>query len=597
MDTIGKYQLIRVIGEGGMGRVYEAMDPVIGRRVAVKTISLDVADAETRTRFFREAQAAGQLSHPNLITIHDIGEEGGTPYIVMEYLEGMDLHRTIRQERLSYETKIDIMTAVCEGLAFAHGHDVVHRDIKPANIFRTSQGRVKILDFGLARGAISEVTRTGKVLGTPNYMAPEQIRGDDLDHRADIFSTGVVFYELLSGRKAFEGDSIATTMYKVLETQPQPVHLIDAHLPVALSAVIDRALAKDRSARFQSSSEMLDAILQAHGHTTSVERSRLHTPLPATAPIAPPPVVVAPPPSRGARSMITGAVLAATVAGGVVAFTVWSRRANQTAPPAPVTSPAPALLTGPATAPPPGSQVETPAPAPAAAPAAPVSPPPPAAVPLSSPSPPAASGRAGRSKPAAPIQPPAARTAPATQAPAAAAQAPAAPVVPSAPPPPPAPAPAPAAAPAPVELRAIPAEPPPAAAPPAVVTPPSPPPPAASPRPEESIDAAVQTLLGRYRSAIEARDISALKRIWPGLSGRQEEALLGEFQHARAIAVGFDGVDIRPAGNGATVSCRRNYAVTTADGQTLKTITTMIMTLVRRDGAWSIENIRHEAAR
>ena len=168
MDTIGKYQLIRVIGEGGMGRVYEAIDPVIGRRVAIKTISLDVDDADTRARFFREAQSAGQLSHPNLITIHDIGEVGGMPYIVMEYLEGMDLNRTMRQERLSYDTKIEIMLAVCEGLSFAHGHDVIHRDIKPANIFRTAQGRIKILDFGLARGAVSEVTRTGKVLGTPN---------------------------------------------------------------------------------------------------------------------------------------------------------------------------------------------------------------------------------------------------------------------------------------------------------------------------------------------------------------------------------------------------------------------------------------------
>ena len=221
MDVIGKYQLVRLIGEGGMGRVYEAIDPIIGRRVAIKTISLNtVIDAETRSRFFREAQAAGQLSHPNLITIHDIGDAEGTPYIVMEFLEGMDLQQKIRQERLSYDTKMQIMIDVCEGLVFAHGHDIIHRDIKPANIFVTTNGRVKILDFGLARGALSEVTQTGKILGSPNYMAPEQIRGEDVDHRADIFATGVVFYELLTGRKAFEGDSIATTIYKVLETQP-----------------------------------------------------------------------------------------------------------------------------------------------------------------------------------------------------------------------------------------------------------------------------------------------------------------------------------------------------------------------------------------
>jgi serine/threonine-protein kinase len=159
MDTIGKYQLVRIIGEGGMGRVYEAIDPIIGRRVAVKTISLSVAtDAETRSRFFREAQAAGQLSHPNLITIHDIGDAEGTPYIVMEFLEGLDLNRKMRQERLSYDAKMQIMIDVCEGLAFAHGRDIVHRDIKPANIFITPNGRAKILDFGLARGVLSDVT-------------------------------------------------------------------------------------------------------------------------------------------------------------------------------------------------------------------------------------------------------------------------------------------------------------------------------------------------------------------------------------------------------------------------------------------------------
>ena len=281
MDTIGKYKLVRVIGEGGMGRVYEAIDPVIGRRVAVKTISLDaVTEVETRSRFFREAQAAGQLSHPNLITIHDIGEAEGTPYIVMEFLEGMDLNRKMRQERLSYDAKMQIMIDVCEGLSFAHGHDIVHRDIKPANIFITTNGRAKILDFGLARGALSDVTQTGKILGTPNYMAPEQIRGDDVDHRADIFATGVVFYELLVGRKAFEGESIATTLYKVLETQPQPVHLLDEHLPAALSTVVERALAKDRVARFQTSSEMLTALVQADGRTTTM-KFNLYVVLPA----------------------------------------------------------------------------------------------------------------------------------------------------------------------------------------------------------------------------------------------------------------------------------------------------------------------------
>jgi serine/threonine protein kinase len=275
MENIGKYKIIRMIGEGGMGRVYEAVDPIIGRRVAIKTIALNIAaDAETRARFFREAQAAGQLSHPNLITIHDIGEADGQPYIVMEYLEGADLSRKIRSERMPLDTKLQIMIDMCDGLAFAHGNDVVHRDIKPGNIFITNHGRVKILDFGLARGALSDVTRTGSVVGTPNYMAPEQIKGEEIDHRADIFSAGVVFYELLSGRKAFEGDSIATTIYKVLETDPHPIQLIDAALPAELSPIIEKAIAKDKTARFQSSNELLEALVRLQVPRADGERSR-----------------------------------------------------------------------------------------------------------------------------------------------------------------------------------------------------------------------------------------------------------------------------------------------------------------------------------
>jgi serine/threonine protein kinase len=579
MDKIGKYNLVRVIGEGGMGRVYEAIDPIIGRRVAIKTISLNVvADAETLSRFFREAQAAGQLSHPNLITIHDMGDADGTPYIVMEFLEGMDLNRKMRQERLSYDAKLQIMIDVCEGLAFAHGHNIVHRDIKPANIFVTTSGRVKILDFGLARGALSEVTRTGKILGTPNYMSPEQIRGDDVDHRADIFSTGVVFYELLSGRKAFEGDSIATTLYKVLETQPRPVHLIDEQLPAVLSGVIERALEKDRFARFQTSSEMLDALMHAHGRTTQLERSHLHTlpvptpPRPATAPVR-----------RGASTIARWAIAGITVA-GIAGFALWSQRSPDTRPALPVSQPDPS--------PRPIAPVEPPAPE-----ATPPSPPTRATVapPAETVAPPAESNRVARATPpkapvaaARPAQPGSSPSAISQPAPA---PAPAPKVEPAAAAPPP-----PVVPPAAPEPKPAPVEPPPAVAP--TVSPP--PPPVAAPptaRTEENPVTAVQTVLARYRAALESRDISALKRIWPALSGRQEDALRNEFEHARAIVVGLEGVDIHPTSSGATVTCRRNYAVTTADGQTLRTATTMSMTLARRDGAWSIETIRHEVVR
>ncbi|MCU1381599.1 MAG: protein kinase [Acidobacteria bacterium] len=572
MDTIGKYKLVRVIGEGGMGRVYEAMDPVIGRRVAIKTISLNiVADDETRSRFFREAQAAGRLSHPNLITIHDIGDANGTPYIVMEFLEGMDLNHKIRQERLSYDTKMQIMIDVCEGLAFAHGHDIVHRDIKPANIFITNNGRAKILDFGLARGSVSDVTQTGKVLGTPNYMSPEQIRGDDVDHRSDIFATGVVFYELLCGRKAFEGDSIATTLYKVLETQPRPVHLLDAQLPETLSAVIDRALEKDRSVRFQTSSEMLDAVLHAHGRTTHLERNALHTLPPGIAPV-PAPTGAAPAPRR--VPAVAGWAVAGVAMSALAAFVVLSRRQPDVKPLPPV---AQAELAAPAqTAPPAHIQESAPSPTVRAVPTAPSD-----ARAITKPPMSKSSGSAdklsGREGGAVAVPSPTHLTASVPEV---------EPVIPPT-------AVVPAAAP---ETKIAPPEPPPSPAPSIAAAPPAPAPPTSA-RVEENGTAAVQAVLARYRAALESRDLGALKRVWPALSGRQEEAIRSEFEHSQAIAVALDGIDIRSTGAGASVTCRRSYVVTTGDGQTLRTATRMFMTLTRRDGAWSIDAIRHEMAR
>jgi serine/threonine-protein kinase len=187
MQRIGKYDVVRLIGEGGMGRVYEASDPIINRRVAIKTISQQVlANPDTRARFLREAQAAGQLNHPNLITIHDVGEDGGMPFIVMEYLEGAELG-SIAKERPALDAKLRVMIDACRGLSYAHGKGLVHRDIKPANIFVTNQHQVKILDFGLARGLVSDLTQTGNVVGTPSYMAPSRC-AENRSIRAPTFS-------------------------------------------------------------------------------------------------------------------------------------------------------------------------------------------------------------------------------------------------------------------------------------------------------------------------------------------------------------------------------------------------------------------------
>jgi hypothetical protein len=286
METFGRYQLQDTLGQGGMGVVYRAFDTVLERVVALKLIlTPDALDPEMRERFFREARAAGQLSHKNIVTIYDLGEEGGRPYLAMEYLAGEDLQRRLgRPERMSLGHKVDLAIEVCSAVEYAHSHGVVHRDLKPANIFITESGNAKILDFGLARLMTSQLTQSNMLMGTLNYMAPEQVRGERADQRSDVFSVGVVLYELLGGRKAFEGDSVANTLYKILEEVPEPLWRIDPALPRELVAIVERALAKPRDERYPDMGEVrrdLEAyrqVLHASGPITPM-RVPLSAPL------------------------------------------------------------------------------------------------------------------------------------------------------------------------------------------------------------------------------------------------------------------------------------------------------------------------------
>ena len=241
-----------------MGVVYRAHDTLLEREVALKIISASIeGHTELRERFFREARAAGQLSHRNIITIHDLGEHEGQPYLAMELLRGEDLqHRLTRPDPMSLARKLEIASEICDGLAYAHRRGLIHRDIKPANIFITDDGVVKILDFGLARMVTSELTASNMMLGTLNYMAPEQVRGERVDHRADIFSFGVVLYEILSGRKAFQGDSFATTLFKILQDVPEPLLNIDSTLPHEVVRMVERTIAKGREDRYQDLAEL-----------------------------------------------------------------------------------------------------------------------------------------------------------------------------------------------------------------------------------------------------------------------------------------------------------------------------------------------------
>jgi hypothetical protein len=254
---IGRYELLEPIGRGGMSEVFRAHDGVLGRFVAIKMIAAELAAGdETRERFFREAKSVGSLAHRNIITVYDFGEDNGRPYIVMELLEGESLTRLMaREPDMPIERRIDIMMRVCEGLAYAHQHDIVHRDVKPGNLFVTSDGQLKILDFGVARIAQSTLTAAGILVGTPDYMSPEQVEGRPVDQRSDVFSAGAVFYQLLSGRKPFEAKRLPELLQKV--ATEEPVKLTEQQSPRELTAIVMRALEKDPTRRYQRIQDML----------------------------------------------------------------------------------------------------------------------------------------------------------------------------------------------------------------------------------------------------------------------------------------------------------------------------------------------------
>ena len=252
--TIGRYQVLRALGQGGMGSVYLARDPAIKRNVAVKVMRTGLEDASLRDRFVREATAIGSLRHPNIVTVFDVGEHAGEPFIAMEYIEGATLAQRIRHLDADMLTRIDWMDGVCAGLQHAHRAGIIHRDIKPANIIIDNDGGVKIVDFGIARGPTSGVThaatQTGSILGTLNYMSPEQLAGRGVDKRSDIYSTGVVCYELFSGRMAFPGDIQSGILNMILVTGPEPLAQIGPGLDADLVAIINRCLDREADRRF-----------------------------------------------------------------------------------------------------------------------------------------------------------------------------------------------------------------------------------------------------------------------------------------------------------------------------------------------------------
>jgi len=303
-DRIGKYVVTGTLGKGAMGEVVKAHDPALNRDVAVKTISASLAASpEHRERFRREARSVAQLNHPNVVTVFDFGEDGDRIFMAMELLEGEDLRRLIGTPSLSDPDRVlQLAEQICDGLAYAHSKNVVHRDLKPGNVRVLPSGQVKILDFGLARLGASEMTQSGMVLGTPNYMSPEQVHGEHADLRADVFALGTILYEMLTGRKAFEADSVPGVLNRVLTYQPEPVTRVVSTLPPLLGEVVERALAKAPEDRYQSAEEFREALesvrrtLAGQKGATFVPRvEAAPAPAPAVRPATPPPA--APPPA------------------------------------------------------------------------------------------------------------------------------------------------------------------------------------------------------------------------------------------------------------------------------------------------------------
>ena len=265
ISHLGRYEIISELGQGAMGVVYKALDPLIDRIVAIKTINLGLAleeKSEYEGRFYQEAKAAGRLSHPNIVTIYDVGKSGDVAYIAMEFLQGRELRDILNDGQLMPVARVlDVVSQVALGLVYAHGNGIVHRDVKPSNVMVDSDGHVKITDFGIARMESASVrTQTGMVLGSPKYMSPEQVMGKLIDQRSDIFSLGVVLFEMLTGRAPFSGDNINAIMYQTLNYTPPPPGSMNSAVPDMLNFIVAKALAKGLDDRYQSAKDFADDL-------------------------------------------------------------------------------------------------------------------------------------------------------------------------------------------------------------------------------------------------------------------------------------------------------------------------------------------------
>ena len=603
--NIGKYVIEGVIGEGAMGTVYRAKDSVIGRTVAIKVMNAAIArDENHRQRFLREAQAAGSLQHPNVVTIFDLGEIEGHLFIAMEFLRGVDLEKLMAgTDTLKLQSKLDIIVDVLMGLSYAHSNGIVHRDIKPANIRVGEDGKAKIMDFGVAHLASSDMTRTGLVVGTPSYMAPEQVTGGKTVPGTDIFAVGAVLYHLLTGIKPFEGPTLQSLFYRIVTDMPRPLDEVRPGLPPALNAIIQKAMAKEPSDRYASALEMSNAIISVraglsgnpYASTASLTASAVSIEEKFTPPAVPVATGTAtvPPASATMAAGFPWKPVGATAAAAVLLFAGWNfilkePDSSEVATVAPSAIPAPiGVETAPINIPAPAeSTVTSPAvvaeKAPETVEKAETKPPEKtqaqirreraaAAARLKEEQQKAArlkeaqkraASQAARSQPTEQkrtVLPPAPTVAAVVQPPRDT-QPRAVTVAPAplpAPPPPPPPAPARSA-----ELQAAAAR--------------------------EGINAAV----GAYARAIESRDLDAVRRAYPGITADQARGFQQFFSASRSINVTFRVTDVEASGTSADARLTGTYVYVTNEGKTERQPVSFGASL-RYDGAnWQLRSVR-----
>jgi serine/threonine-protein kinase len=564
ISEIGKYRIIELVGEGAMGVVYRAHDSVLDRNVAIKVMNESIArQDDLRKRFLREAQAAASLQHPNIVCIYDLGESDGHLFIAMEFIQGVDLERLIELgEPLSLQARLDIIIDVLTGLAFSHKRGIIHRDIKPANIRVGEDGRAKIMDFGVAHLASSSMTSTGSILGTPTYMAPEQITEGKTSPGTDIFAVGGVLYQVLTMMKPFEGPTLQNLFFKIMTESPRPITELMPGLPPALDRIVRKAMAKDPADRYTNALDMANDL-------TSV-RSKLSGPsYPATVSLSASVASAIEMSRTHSRKKVRTLALAG---GGVLVaaslFAIGWARGGQSGSPKPVAADTPAAVVGPA--------LQQAAPAlQQAAPAATPSP----AVTTSSPKT-QASASASQTKQAKP-QSITRETRPSVSSKV-----------------PPRPTPIPVVT-APAQLMQMQTPgatsrqeslPTPASV---VVAPPPPKQEAPAQTAVAPTTADIAPTVEALARAIESKDIGAIRRVYPALTSDQQRRFEQFFQGARTINASFRIANVSASGSsGADAQLVGNYEYVTQAGKSDRQPVTFALTLAHDGRAWRITSMR-----